>query len=296
MVTIYYYCDLHNGADRSPTGDNDVAIYGTKATQLQKPIIADAVQTNVDHIIVGGDLCTYDPSCPTKHANKFTEAHRQLDSFDGDSHIVMGNHDPLTTAMQREVNVETHSVEITPEAGLIVCQPDVSYDSDCNTIYSYDADTIMAQVSDMAEAGKKTIILSGHWAFDRPVRGYENEKKPVNFYHFDEGHGIHDRLVKFLKDHDIQIVTLHGHEHRYEFNQYAGGRYTSSVMPALTQEDVYDRGKPCGLFLEINIGDSGTVSFIFKKVTAAVKSLSQPAKIETVTENYMDCYRRGGPV
>ena len=275
MTKIIYFVDLHYGRNSSDgiLHKSDLSLYGERAIDLVHAIHGYAGRNNVDIVICGGDEANFTP-VPGKHLERAKWISSQIDSIPA-SHVYrqIGNHEPLAhlTELGLLSSKTAHSINRNQ---LMLLRPEISLTDQGKAIYSYDGVSLIDSArKKLAQKTSKSLILAGHWAFDRQQAGYPERSHP-----HDKGYFYQDnlsQLFNFLCDEGRKeqriILSLHGHEHR--FRMANSGSYSCITMPAITQtyiphdNDNNDYKGPCGLFVEItDETPDGTVRYDFKQV------------------------------
>ena len=284
MTKIIYYCDLHQGPLHEPSEPTDVRLHGHCAFDMNRALLEYAWHNNIDDIIHGGDESTFVKGDLSHHMRRATLIGGSMQYQAGDLHRVIGNHDPITRL--KELGFQTESYKKQPHKSknrIVILQPQIK--QTCSqAVYDYHIPRV-SRIFPPAHS-KTNLIVASHWALDRMERGYPKIYDPKGYAYHDNTEELKKRLAK----HAGEVISLHGHEHRFSLTTTLG--FQCLVMPSIIQADIVDENKPCGLFVEIaDENEDGSLRFTFKKINLNAEN-PEVSQIETVDLAYMQRYHR----
>ena len=238
--------DFHFPKDRMPKGPTDVQLWGSKGLRLLQAVHNHAQQIGAV-VIINGDESSYHPD-PLQHFNDAAEIGRLAKEIAIARTI--GNHEPITNRIQLGLNTTSHMLSIGEQTQVLICQPENGYEppkkSKIKSHYAINPDAITALI-DAEYIDGNNLLVMGHWAFDRMQRGYPPiyKKTGAGYTFIDNSKSIVSRLTQ-IKDSGARVLMSGAHEHRYSTTNTLG--FQCNVIPAITQVDIDDETKPCGLF------------------------------------------------
>ncbi|MCI5060529.1 MAG: metallophosphoesterase [Alphaproteobacteria bacterium] len=291
MAKFVYYTDLHHGPDVLRTRKDGVDILGSYATCVHEAVLSYAQKEGIKTILHGGDETTFHP-IETKWLERAFNAAALMRRFSGHMIRVLGNHDYDEAPHLLGLPPNSFLTNIEDTLPAYILQPSCRHTGE-KWLYEYSKKAANRLEVHKSEIEKHdTLILAGHWAFDRIERGYPALYDKVGYAYQDRADPIKAKLQEFDLSH---ILTLHGHEHRFVLSTTpatkTSAKMTHLIMPSIVQHDINDETKPCGLFVVIDDeSDNGKLSLHFKKVV--LSDDRKTTSVQDVTRQEMKAYKR----
>lgn len=296
MSKIIFYTDLHCGGNHQLINNGkDISLWGELALDMASALNHYAKNNRCDVIIHGGDETFYDED-PGKHFVNAQETKKVICNTSRDVIRAIGNHEPLNPEHMDSLNFTPYGAVPNSPLGIFVAQPQIVVENGV-TLYEY-PESMPQDIINTANKHDGSLIVAGHFAFDRHEQGYPKIYPPERLYAYRETLNKQKEYsfeqpipLNQISNPNGQILSLHGHEHRYRLTTQ--GMFNSLTMPSISQQDALNPGRPCGLFCEIDKDDkTSAFSIIYKKITLNENN-HQKYTVRKVSQDYMhDNYHR----
>ncbi|NCO03452.1 MAG: hypothetical protein GW903_04600 [Alphaproteobacteria bacterium] len=291
-MSLLFATDFHQGPDIR----HKVSLWGSLADDLHFLTIDFCQREGIGIFMNGGDQSSYNSDI-TKHHQAAERSYQRAQEFRGFYAHVVGNHEPTQPSWRDKLIRKSYSINqnAMPSTKIIVAQPRIKVIEKAGKKryrYKYgnkkDGNTEIIGLIDDITPDQCNLIIGSHFAFDRSKRKIGNKSNKKSYY-VDNTHDISEKL-RAISRFRRSIVTLHGHEHCFSIS--STGNLTSLVMPSISQEDVDQPNRPCGLFAVVSECLELGISIEFKKITLPNIGNTGDAKIETVSPEYMHRYSK----
>lgn len=257
MSALLYFTDMHNGSDFSSPDEAAGSTRGSQAHALLHTILDYAAAHGTMPVIHGGDENNI--ACPQDVFERNVVATDLiLSGYAGHMLRASGNHDPHHESKWAVSGIpeKSFAARLDNAVTAIVLQPKI-YANPARPgqgIFYYDATDEALVKQTLAERPDDFMIVVSHWGLDRLSRGYPALYNKNPFY------GYEIRTAQILDALEQRpagsVINLAGHEHRFTFNAQA--KVPTLILPALTQIDVDNSARACGLFSVLHIDKTGT--------------------------------------